>query len=1016
MSAIQILSKCEANEFDTPPPFSAKQRQHLFALTPEVQKRLKKLRTAANKVGFLLQWGYFNAVSRFYLPLSYAKADIRFVEKLLAVNKMVDLTTEYPARTRQQHEKIILKITGHRRFAQCKKFFMNVVRRYVEKQVHPRKIFDSVIETLEHEKIEIPTYHQLENQISKTFTAFEQRLVDIIENTIARAQSKALDELTATNPGYYQRSLLTRIKMINQSLLPGKIKQSLHGFLILKRLYRELTPLIEALNLSPETAAYYGKWVIKAKMSQLDDIVDVRVRYLYLLGFIVHQYKRWDDTFIEIVFRSAQQHANKIAVVMGEINTEKLPEKNKLTTAVLEGFQFQRVSITKARSILYHDTLTEHEKIEELHSVIPPKESSHLTAITTNAGELQGKLDADAKKTDYFDVLTKLSQKYQNRVGGIIQHVEFDVSETEPAIKEALLHYQTDTITKSSPRDFPSTLEQAAVYKDDGFNSALYKALLLMRVANDIKTKKIHLLHSYRYLPVESYLVGTHYWEENKTQLLQEAGLTEFADCEAVSASLEAQLGKLYYSVNERIVMGHNVHVKLKKDGTYCVHTPAIDKPDYEPIIELVGKDKYVPILQMVAEMNVLSNFTLAFKHHKHKDAKPNPSDETFYAGLFALGSNIGLHKLGNTALGINYNTLDTAVNWYFSVENLQAVNDKLIKCMRKLWLPNQFRKEKSVLHTSGDAQKRCVSVESLYANYSFKYFGKGKGANLYTFIDERGILFYSTVFSSAERDAAYVIDGLLYNDAIKSDMHSTDTHGYSAMVFAITHFIGVQFAPRIKVVASQRLVAFKKIRRDLAKKNHPIKPSETVDVALIKRHWDSILRLLVSIKLKEHRPSTILKRLNAEENPHQLQLALQAFGKIIKSIFILKYIDDVELRQTIEKQLNKGELANSFGNAVSFANNREIMQGGSEDQEIAALCKTILQNIIILWNYSELTKLIIRTDENKRAELLAHITNGSILTWAHVNMLGTYDLRHLLSHNDAQYVTNDEVLSFQAA
>ena len=41
--------------------------------------------------------------------------------------------------------------------------------------------------------------------------------------------------------------------------------------------------------------------------------------------FIVHQYKRWNDTFIEIVLRSAQQHMNKIAIVMGEINTEKLP-------------------------------------------------------------------------------------------------------------------------------------------------------------------------------------------------------------------------------------------------------------------------------------------------------------------------------------------------------------------------------------------------------------------------------------------------------------------------------------------------------------------------------------------------------------------------------------------------------------------------------------------------------------------------------------------------------------------
>ena len=34
----------------------------------------------------------------------------------------------------------------------------------------------------------------------------------------------------------------------------------------------------------------------------------------------------------------------------------------------------------------------------------------------------------------------------------------------------------------------------------------------------------------------------------------------------------------------------------------------------------------------------------------------------------------------------------------------------------------------------------------------------KCKAQNLSTFIDERGILFYSTVFSSSERDAAYVI------------------------------------------------------------------------------------------------------------------------------------------------------------------------------------------------------------------------------------------------------------------
>ncbi len=1016
MSAIQILSKYEANEFDAPPPFNAKQRQHFFALSQPLKEQLDKVRTVPNKVGFLLQWGYFSAVGRFYLPMRYPKSDIRFAERLLGVDDRVNLLNDYPDRTRQRHGKIILDATGHRSFHRCSDLFIDTVRRHVQKQAHPRKIFDSVIATLEQEKIEIPTYHQLQTKISDCFTKFEKNLIKTISSTVTNEQSKALDELTQSNTGYYQRPLLTRIKVIDQSLSPGKIKQSLHGFLILKHLYHELKPLIDALNLSPETAIYYGKWVIKAKVTQLNDIVDTHVRYLYLIGFIIHQYKRWDDAFIDIILRSSQQHANKIERLMGEINTERLPAKNTLATSVLKGFQSQRISIKEARHILYHETLTEHEKIEKLYDVIPEKEPPTLASITTDADKLQEKIDEDSKKKDYFEILTKLSQKFQNRVGGIIKHLDFDISETGDALKAALLHYQSEENTEKLPHGFLSTLEQEAVCKDGGCNASLYKALLLMQVASDIKTKKIHLLNSYRYLPIESYLYNEKEWETDKAAILQEAGLTAFANCDTVLTDAKALLDRKFYDINERIAMGQNVHVKLKKDGTYSIHTPAVEKPDYEPIIELVGQDNYVPILQIVAEMNVLSHFTLAFKHYKHKDAKPKPSDETFYAGVFALGSNVGLHKLGNTAVGINYNTLETTVNWYFSLENLHAVNNKLIKCMRKLWLPNKFKKEKAVLHTSGDAQKRCISVESLYANYSFKYFGKGKGVNVYTFIDERGILFYSTMFSSAERDAAYVIDGLLHNDAIKSDMHSTDTHGYSELVFALTHFIDVQFAPRIKDIASQRLVAFDRIRKELTKNNYPIKPAGYVNMDLIRQHWDSILRLLVSIKLKEHRPSTILKRLNAEEDPHQLQLTLQEFGKVIKSIFILNYIDDVELRQTIEKQLNKGELANKFSSAVFFANKGEIMQGESEDQEISALCKTILQNIIILWNYSELTKLIIRTDEDKRAELLSHITNGSILTWAHVNMLGTYDLRHLPSYNDDQYVTNESILNFRAA
>ena len=43
--------------------------------------------------------------------------------------------------------------------------------------------------------------------------------------------------------------------------------------------------------------------------------------------------------------------------------------------------------------------------------------------------------------------------------------------------------------------------------------------------------------------------------------------------------------------------------------------------------------------------------------------------------------------------------------------------------------------------------------------------------------------------------------------------------------------------------------------------------------------------------------------------------------GKIIKTRFILRYLDDVAFRQAIEKQLNKGESSNKFSRAISFGN-----------------------------------------------------------------------------------------------
>ena len=52
-------------------------------------------------------------------------------------------------------------------------------------------------------------------------------------------------------------------------------------------------------------------------------------------------------------------------------------------------------------------------------------------------------------------------------------------------------------------------------------------------------------------------------------------------------------------------------------------------------------------------------------------------------------------------------------------------------------------------------------------------------------------------------------------------------------------------------------------------------------------------------------------------------------------------------------------------------------------------------------------------SDNKQRPELMENIINGSILTWKHVNMLGTYDFSNLAANEN---INVDELLNFNIA
>jgi len=373
-----------------------------------------------------------------------------------------------------------------------------------------------------------------------------------------------------------------------------------------------------------------------------------------------------------------------------------------------------------------------------------------------------------------------------------------------------------------------------------------------------------------------------------------------FAEPKKVLSELDEALYRQYEITNKHILDGVNPFISFNKNG-FSLKTPKQEEVESEDLQEFFPERRYVPLLEILATVNRYSGFLDELQNWQQRYHRKKPPLKTFYAAIIGLGCEIGTKKMARISQQIVESDLDCTVNWFFSPEGLHSANDRITSLISRMGLPNIYRRSQEQLHTSSDGQKFEVCRDSLNANYSFKYFGKGKGVSVYSFIDERNLLWHSVVFSAAERESAYVIDGLMHNDVVKSDIHSMDSHGFSEAIFGATHMVEVSYAPRIKNLKHQKLYIFRS-RSNVDRSSWKIVPSGYIKSDLIEQNWEDILRLIATVKMKEVTASDLFRRLNSYFRQHPLYSALKAFGRIIKSISILRYIDDVELRQAIEK------------------------------------------------------------------------------------------------------------------
>lgn len=150
----------------------------------------------------------------------------------------------------------------------------------------------------------------------------------------------------------------------------------------------------------------------------------------------------------------------------------------------------------------------------------------------------------------------------------------------------------------------------------------------------------------------------------------------------------------------------------------------------------------------------------------------------------------------------------------------------------------------------------------------------------------------YSTkVISCSPREALYVLDGLLENNTIlKIREHTTDTHGYTEIVFALCHLLGFYFMPRIKDIKDQQLY---RVEKGVDYGVFTPLLTKTVDMDIIEEQQEMMLRVAKSLKERTAPAHVIVQRLTNSYPSDRLAKAFTNLGSIIKTEYILRYITD---------------------------------------------------------------------------------------------------------------------------
>lgn len=548
-------------------------------------------------------------------------------------------------------------------------------------------------------------------------------------------------------------------------------------------------------------------------------------------------------------------------------------------------------------------------------------------------------------------------------------------------------------VPEDAPTSFIKKKTRPFVLEGDGINRAGYECAVLTALRDEIRRGNLYVEGSKRYRPTHDFFMPEAEWERIRERFFSRSGLP--ADPAAATIHLKKRLSSAY----DRFLKGlpRNAYASVGDDGRWKLGSdPAkkLSSEDEKQLSQLSEwlekKARSIKLPDLLIEVDNDLRFTHSFFLGGKADRSPAGVCRAV-AAVMAYGCNLGPVGMARQTKGVTYAQIRRIADWHLHEDALRSALAEVTDGIAKLDTAKVWGEGRT---SSSDGQRFIFPRKTIKRTYSHRL--SDYALEFYSFIADNYAPFYSTPIECDERDAAYVLDGLLYHESdLDPEEHYTDTHGFTECNFTAFAMLGKRFCPRIRGLGKQRIY-----HADSDRDYGPLgvmlsRPRRCIHLDWIEKHWNRIGRLVASFAYGYTTASVVMQRLVSFGAKNRLYRATRELGRLFKTEFILEYLATPDLRRRVRQGLLKSEELHNMARSIFYGKLGRADWRDFRRQMSSASCLLLIMAAIIYWQIREIERVIEKADEEEldglRLDLLSHV---SPIGWDNVTLYGEYVLR----------------------